>query len=354
MNHLGNRRLGRVRRALPLGAGLVALTLVAACGSSGGSSKGASGGDTTLRIAYQVIPNGAPIVKHEKWLEKNLKGVKVEWTQFDAAQDVVRAMASGAVDVGLVGSTGVSTAVAKGLGFEVPWIYDIEGDNEALVVKKDKGINSVADLAGKTIATPFGSTTQYSLIAALKDAGVYGKVKVLDMKPPEALAAWTRGDIVGSYIWEPTLAKMKDNGGKVIISSKQLSKKGVVTADLAIVAKSFAKKNPDVVSGWLKQEDRAVKMIKSDPKGAAKIVADEFQITEADASSQMKELVFLTGKEQLGSEYLGPDGKPGALASTLDKTCDFLKSQTLIPSCPAASTFKDAVNGTYLSKVSNN
>lgn len=347
----GTKRQGAARRGLALSLTLAVALLVAACGAGGGNS--ASGSSNTLRIAYQVIPNGDPIVKHEKWLEDNLKGVKVEWRQFDAAQDVITAMASGAVDVGLIGSTGVANAVAQGLNFETPWIFDVEGDNEALVVKANQGINSVADLAGKTIATPFGSTTQYSLTAALKDAGVEGKVKVLDMKPPEALAAWNRGDIAGAYIWEPTLTQMKDDGGKVIMTSRQLAGQGVVTADLAVVNKDYAQSNTATVQEWLKQENRAVELIRSDPQKAAQIVADEFSIKPADAAAQMKELVFLDAKQQTGAKYLGTAGKPGALAGTLNTTCDFLKAQKLVPSCPGKSAFDAAVNGGYLSQATN-
>lgn len=338
------------RGAVVVGAALAISTAVAACGGSGSGGESAAGGGSgkTLRIAYQVIPNGAPIVKNQKWLEKNLKGVKIKWHQFAAAQDVLTALGAGSVDVGLIGSTGVATAVAKGLDFEVPWIYDVEGDNEALVVRKDSGVNSVKDLAGKTIATPFGSTTQYSLIAALKDAGVYDKVKVLDMKPPEALAAWNRKDIAGSYIWDPTLSKMKSHGGKVIVSSRQMSKKGVLTADLAVVSKSYAEDNPDVVEGWLKQQDRAVNLIKTDLPKAAKIVAKEFSISQKDALSQMKGLVFLTGKEQLDSKYLGSGGNPGDLSKTLAKTCTFLKDQKLVSECPEQSAFDESVTGKYL------
>ncbi|MFD6243878.1 ABC transporter substrate-binding protein [Streptomyces roseolus] len=49
-------------------------------------------------------------------------------------------------------------------------IHDLIGDNEALVAKP--GIGSVKDLVGKKVATPFGSTSHYSLLAALTTAGV--------------------------------------------------------------------------------------------------------------------------------------------------------------------------------------
>ncbi len=326
-------------------AAMVAL-LASACGGEGVTSgSGGGGGDKTLRIAYQVIPNSAPIVKHEHWLED--QKITVKWNQFDSGSDVNRAVASGSVDVGLAGSTLVANGIASGLDYEVPWIYDVIGKNEALVAQKN--IKSIKDLVGKKVATPLGSTTQYSLIAALKDAGVDpSKVRILDMKPPDAVAAFKRGSIDAAYLWNPTLKVLVDGGGKILITSADMASKGVVTADLGIVSKSFAKDHSDLVSIWLKAEDRGAQMIKSDPDQAAKIIGDEFSISPKDAASQMKDSIYLTGEEQLGADYLGTKDAPGKLGDTLYKTAVFLKDNKIIDSVPGQDKFMKAVNPSYL------
>lgn len=336
-----SKRGGRLR-LLQAAVGGAALALVtAAC--AGGAGSGASGNQ--LRIAYQVIPNTAPIVKHEGWLEEDLD-VKVKWLQFDSGSDVNRAVASGAVDVGLAGSTLVANGVASGLEYEVPWIYDVIGDNEALVAK---GVSSIADLEGKKVATPLGSTTQYSLVAALEDAGVDPEsVSILDMKPEDALAAWQRGSIDAAYVWHPTLQEMIDSGGKVLVTSGDLAEKGVLTADLGIVSTAYAESNPDVVSEWLKAEDRAAQLIKDDPERAAEIVADEFGIQPKEAAAQMEDLIILTGEEQLTQQYLGTKEQPGALADTLNKTAQFLEANNIISGVPDADAFESVVNPSYL------
>jgi taurine transport system substrate-binding protein len=43
---------------------------------------------------------------------------------------------------------------------------------EALVVRNGSGIDKPEDLIGKTIATPFVSTSHYSLLGALKHWGL--------------------------------------------------------------------------------------------------------------------------------------------------------------------------------------
>ena len=100
----------------------------------------------------------------------------------------------------------------------MPWIHDVIGKAEALVVRDD--IASIEDLKGKTIATPFASTSHYSLLAALEDAGVpETDVKIIDAEPDAIYAAWTAKQIDGAYVWNPNLAKLVDEGGKVLVDS---------------------------------------------------------------------------------------------------------------------------------------
>ena len=331
----------RAKLAAAVGTATIAL-LASACGGEGLTS----GGGNTVRIAYQVIPNSAPIVKHEGWLEDEID-MDVEYRQYDAGADVNQAVAAGSVDIGLAGSTLVANGIATGLPYEVPWIYDVIGDNEALVAQG--GISSVKDLEGKKVATPLGSTTQYSLVEALKQAGVDpGDVKILDMEPPDALAAWKNGSIDAAYVWHPTLQQMIDDGGKVLVTSGDLAEQGVVTADLGIVSSDFANEHPDVVSAWLQAENRGVQLIKRDPKKAAKIIASEFETDAATIQTQMKDLIILPGDKQLGPDHLGTSDAQGAMSETLFTTAEFLEDNDLIDDVPGQSTYDDVVDASYL------
>jgi taurine transport system substrate-binding protein len=348
------RGAGCLRTAAPTLATLLACALVAAgCGAAetGGGGEEAKGGKPAkLRIGFQVIPNGAPIVKNKRWLEDAL-GIPVEWSQFDSGANVNRAIAAGSVDIGLAGSSPVSNGISSGLPYRVAWIYDVIGDAEQLVVKKDRGVNDVAGLKGKKVAAPFGSTTHYSLLTTLEKSGLGVKdVDVLDLEPDDIVAAWQRDDIDAAWVWNPGLAKLKKDG-KVLVSSAQLAKEGTLTGDLGIVASSFAEKYPDVVAEWIKQEDRAVKYYRENPNEAAKAVAAEFNISQQEAVSQMKDLIWLDASEQLTPEYLGTPGKPGQLAQQLTKTAKFLKAQKLIDREPSQDEFNEAVDPQFASKA---
>jgi len=348
-------------RRLLLATVLATLAVLAvACSSSSTTTSTGTGGSTPsgsatdgakpdkITIAYQEVPNGDLVVKHEKWLEAALPGVTIEWKKFDSGGDVNEAVAAGAIDFGLAGSSPVSRGLSQPLAYQVPWIFDVIGKAEALVVKGDKGINSLADLKGKTIATPFASTSHYSLLAALKDAGVSeSDVKVIDAAPGDIYAAWTRGDIDGAYVWNPNLAKMKAEGGKVLVDSEQLSKKGKTTYDLAVVTNDFASKYPNVVTIWAQQQDKAVKLITSDPTKAAIAVGAELNITPDEAKAQLSDLIFLTAQEQVGKDYLA-----GGLADNLIASAEFNKTLGKIDQVQPPETYKQAVVTTFAQAAS--
>jgi taurine transport system substrate-binding protein len=304
-----------------------------------------------VTIGYQVIPNAEIVGKQLGWFEKAM-GVKISWKQFDSGRDVNTAMAAGSIDLGLVGTSPAAAGVSRGIPYEIVWIHDLEGENESLVVKKGKSIKSVADLVGKKVATPFGSTTHYSLLGAFKAAKVDpAKVKVLDMQPPDMLAAWQRGDIDAGYVWEPTLKKMVDAGGEVILTSREMAQKGYLTGDVAVVRKAFADKHPDLVVRYLQTQVKGVDLWLKSPKEAAAAVAKSFNIPADEAEREMKTLVWVTGADQLTDAYLGTSAKRGKFARVLKETADFLVEQKTIKEAPAVGAFEKAINPSYLEKA---
>ena len=302
-------------------------------------------------IGYQDIPNEEIIAKQLGWHEKEM-GVKIDWKKFDSGRDVNTAIAAGSVDIGLVGSSPAAAGLSSGVPYEVIWIYDVIAENEALVVKKGKGIAKFADLAGKKVAAPFGSTTHYHLLVAFKVFGLDPKkATILDMQPPDMLAAWLRGDIDAGFVWEPTLIKMVEGGGEILVSSKQLADKGYITADVAVARKGFSEKYPQLVSAYLASLSKAVDYYRQNGAEAAKLQAKEFNLPEAEMTRQMKTMVMLNGKEQLDAKYLGTCAKRGALAKALKDTADFLKAEKRIKDAPALAAFEKGVNPCYLEKA---
>jgi taurine transport system substrate-binding protein len=338
---------GRRRLARSLVPALVLTTLaagLAACGSDAeASDDGGSGG--TIRIAYQAFPSGDLIVKDQGWLEDALPDYDIEWTKFDSGASINTAFVGGAVDLAAIGSSPVARGLSAPLDipYQVTWILDVAGDNEALVARDGTGITDVADLVGKKVATPFASTSHYSLLAALDRAGVDSStVTLLDLQPQDIISAWSRGDIDAAYTWLPSLAEISTTG-KVLVSSRELAGDGKPTLDLGVAGREFIKNNPEAISAWRKVQARALRLIADDPDKAAAAVGRQLGISADEAAEQLTQGVFLDPADEASDEWLGTPGKPGNLAANLQDAGKFLVNQNQIPEAPALKAYQDAI-----------
>lgn len=335
-------------RKILSGAVVVALTaaLAAGCGSEKQSASTAvAEKPEKVTIGVQAIPNDESAARD--WYEKEL-GVKVVFKQFDSGRDVNTAMTAGQIDIAILGTAPAAIGISKNIPYEVFWIHDVEGENESLAVKNSANVQSLKDLEGKKVAVPVGSTAQYSLLNALKDAGAdVTKVKILDMQPPEIFAAWQRGDIDAAYVWQPTLGKILSDG-KLLVTGRQLAEKGIVTADVGIVNKDFAKKYPELVKQYVKLQQKAYDLFKSNPDEAAANVAKALNIDGAEAKKEMQELVWLSLEEQGSERYFGTSDKKGGLVKTLKETADFLVEQGDLDAAPGYEAFEQSVNPSFI------
>jgi len=322
--------------------------LAAAALTLAGCSVDRSGQDDqkqTIRIAYQSFPSGDLIVKNNRWLEDALPDYNIKWTKFDSGADVNTAFIAKEVDFGALGSSPVARGLSAPLNipYKVAFVLDVAGDNEALVVRNGSNINTIAELRGKRIGTPFASTAHYSLLAALDQNGLSAAdVQLVDLQPQAILAAFDRGDIDAGYSWLPTLDQLRANG-KDLITSRQLARDGKPTLDLAVVADEFASAHPEVVDIWRQQEARALTVIKDDPAAAAKAIAAEIGLSPDDVTGQLKQGVYLTPAEVASPEWLGSEGNPGNIAANLESASQFLAEQKQIPSAASLQTFQDAI-----------
>ncbi len=303
-----------------------------------------------VRIGFQIIPNSEMIVKGKGWLEQRL-GVPIQWKQFDSGRDVNAAIAAGAIDIGLVGSSPTAAGIAQGLPYEFIWAYDIIGKAESLVVRKSANITKASDLIGKKIATPFGSTSHYSLLKYLEYEKVDPtKVQILDMQPQDMLAAWTRGDLDGGWVWHPILQKMLDSGAVVLYDASRMAQRGAITGDFCVVSKAFAQKYPEIVAKYLRAQADAVTLLRTQPDDAYAAVAKELNIKPDESKQIMADYVFLDGNEQLAPQYLGKPGQIGDFAKVLLDAATFLKDQKIVQSVPDLATFQKNVNPAYLAQ----
>ncbi len=306
-----------------------------------------------LTFAHQDMMNPLRVAMVNGEVEK-ATGYKINWKQFAGGGDVIKAMASGDVAIGEAGSSPIAAAVSQGIDVELFWILEDIADAEALVVRTGSGINAPQDLKGKKLAVPFVSTTHFHALFALEQFGIPANaVQVINMRPPEIAAAWERGDLDATFIWDPVLAKVKKNG-KVLITSGLLSSWGKATFDGLIVQKKFAKEHPDFMVGLVKvlaANDAAYVKNKAAWDAKSPQVAAVVKITGAkpeDVPAGMALYGFPDLPTQASAAWLG-GGKDGGAAKALAATSVFLKDQKRIDKL--LPDYGAAVNPTFVQKA---
>jgi len=317
-------------------------------------SAAASAQQKEVTIAYQdmMVPWRYAHVTGE--IEK-ATGYKVNFRKFGGGGDVIRAMASGQVQIGEAGSAPIASGLSQGLPVELIWILDDIADAEALVVRKAANVKTVADLKGKKIGVPFTSTTHFHTLVALEQAKVNpADVKILNMRPPEIAAAWERGDIDATFIWDPVLSRVKANGVVLTSSGKISQETGKATFDGVVANRDWAKTNGDFLVKFVKvlanaddnYRKNTAKWTATSPM--VKAVAEITGAKAEDVPAGMTLYRFPTITEQISKTWLG-GGKESGAAKSLAATAAFLRAQgTISATLPDYSV---GVNPSYAEKA---
>ncbi|KAA1048531.1 MULTISPECIES: taurine ABC transporter substrate-binding protein [unclassified Pseudocitrobacter] len=295
-----------------------------------------------VTIAYQTSAEPAKVAQADDTFSK-LSGAKPDWRKFDSGASIVRALASGDVQIGNLGSSPLAVAASQQVPIEVFLLASQLGNSEALVVKKN--ITKPEDLIGKRIAVPFISTTHYSLLAALKHWGIKpGQVQILNLQPPAIIAAWQRGDIDGAYVWAPAVNELEKDG-TVLTDSEKVGQWGSPTLDVWVVRKDFAEKHPDVVRAFAKSAIDAQRGYIDNPEAWLKQpdniskLARLSGVPESDVPGLVKGNTYLTADQQV-KELNGPVNK------AIIDTAEFLKAQGKVPA--AATDYSQYVTDRFV------
>ena len=294
----------------------------------------------TLRIGWQQIVEPSRVPQADKAYEA-ATGTSIEWSLFGGGADVIAAIASGAIDIGYVGSSPLTAAASQNLPIETIYVVGNIAEAEALAVK---GVTGPADLKGKKIATPFVSTAHYSLLTALKHWGIApSEVNLLNLRPQEIAAAWERGDLDGAYIWDPVLNTIKTSGGTVLADSADVAGWGGPTFDAWIVRKDYAERHPEIVTAFVRVTGAATDAYLADPAawGAdspqAQKIADLTGAPVADVPALLKGYQFAGLKDQVSPAFLG-----GATAQAIKGTAAFLAEQGSATALPDYTPYVNA------------
>src|SRR5580692_7108125 len=230
------------------------------------------------------------------------KGLKVSFKIIDDWTEGAAALATDNVDVMLTTADVYAKDYAqfkeKGFGSHAFLMVDWSRGADGVIGKQ--GINSIEDLAGKTVAFAPYTPSHFLLWNGLKSSGlnvdqrneIFNKaVHTKDGIEPATLFAQQKVD--AAVAWDPDMsdAVTKRAGAKKIYDTRIANK---LIADILVVSDRFAANNPQALMNFLQGWLEGVEFIKQQPSRAATLIGaiKDFNIP-ADLAKTMLEGVKL-------------------------------------------------------------
>jgi NitT/TauT family transport system substrate-binding protein len=226
--------------------GAAAALAVALTGCAGG---GTAGGAIEVDFGYIGDFNGASLLAvadQEGIWEKH--GLDVTTSVFTNGPLQIQALGTGDLDFGYIGP-GAMWLPASGQAKVVA----INTLGEADRVVAQPGITSMADLRGRTVAVPEGTSGDMILTLALEAAGMTNDdIERVPMEPSAIVAALSSKQVDAAGFWYPALATVKQQVPDLVELAKNADFADTVAFPTAFVAGN------DVVANEPEKVDRVL------------------------------------------------------------------------------------------------
>ena len=277
-----------------------------------------------LRFGFQNTSWGSigMVAEAEDMFKK--AGVAVTINRFDSGKAVRDAMIANRVDIGVLGTTPLIVGVAKGEVAPVAMAM-YAGRTNALVVGKNSGIRSVADLKGKKIGTQIGSATDTVFVTKILAKYRLKKedVTLVNSKFENHVAALAGKSVDAFAGVEPFPSVAVTEGiGTSLLDYYDFD---MVPVWLGI-NKPVLEKRRDAVLGFLRGWVATIDIFKKTPDRAATIVQENF--TKMGFTVSKPAIATMLGKLEANPNYV-----PG-LEAYLKEESQLLVTGKQIPAMP--------------------
>lgn len=201
---------------------------------------------TEFRIGYQKSSSLFVVAKQQQVFEAALKQLgitEVKWVEFQFGPPLLEALGAGAVDFGITGDT--PPILAQSAGAQLVYAASSPAVQNAILVRKDSAIQSLADLKGKRVAFGKGSSSHNFVVQALRKAGLdYEDISPAFLSPADAVAAFTTGSVDAWAVWDPYFAIAEEkHDARALVTTKD----GLGSNSFYLANKAYAEANPEIV-----------------------------------------------------------------------------------------------------------
>ncbi|TFD62630.1 ABC transporter substrate-binding protein [Cryobacterium suzukii] len=262
-----------------IGLTLAATLLLSGC--SGAAAAGsATGPAEELRLGYFDNLTHAPalIGLEQGFFAEALGDTTLNAQAFGAGPAAIEALSAGAIDAAYVGPNPAVNTFVQSAGRSAVIVAGATIGGAALVVRS--GIDSPADLAGTTLASPqLGNTQDVALRSWLKGEGYEtsitggGDVTVAPTDSAQALTLFKSGQIDGAWLPEPWVTRLiLEADAHVLVEEADLWPNGEFPTTVLLVGADFNRHHPETVRALLQGHTAAVDWLNEHKAEAAAVI----------------------------------------------------------------------------------
>jgi sulfonate transport system substrate-binding protein len=258
-----------------------------------------------VRIGYQPASSVLLVGKAKGFYEKEFlkDGVKVAWQPFLSGPVMIEAAAGDRVDILAVGNMPPLVAKAGGIDLKVIAKAAFNPATNALLVRPDSSIHSIADLKGKKVAAQVGSSVHFFLGQLLAQAGLSLKdVQLVNLAGPDQGPALESGAVDAIILWMPYRTQLEQAGKVRVVADSSHVAGGL---SLYAVRADFAQKNPSLVESFLKATQETNHYMKRYPKETLEVLSQASQFPAAVLAESLKGFDWTLGLTEGDKKAMG-------------------------------------------------
>lgn len=242
-----------------------------------------------LRLGYFGNLTHAPALVglENGYFAEELGDTALSTQVFNAGPSAIEALNAGAIDATFIGPNPAINSYVQSNGESLRIVAGATAGGAQLVVKP--GMDSVEDLAGKTLATPqLGNTQDVALRVWLGEQGYEttteggGDVAIVPTENATTLQLFQNGDIDGAWLPEPWASRLVvDAGAEVLLDEADLWPEGKFATTVLVVSKQFLAEHPDQVEALLRGEQRAITWLNENPEETPALINAGLEAADA-------------------------------------------------------------------------
>ena len=268
------------RTVLASTALLAAASLLSGCSATSSASEQSTSPAEEVHLGYFANVTHAPALVglEQGFFEDALGDTTLTTELFNAGPATIEAISAGAIDAAYIGPSPAINTYIKSGGASAVVVAGATTGGAALVVRD--GIDTPADLAGATLATPqLGNTQDVALRAWLADEGFEttteggGDVSITPTENADTLALFQQGELDGAWLPEPWVSRLVIEGGAHVLADEaDLWEDGIFPTTVLLVNKTFLAEHPETVKALLDGHVEAVNWLNENPDQVADVV----------------------------------------------------------------------------------